>query len=103
MMPYNYIAFRKRLASRIHELRLARRWTFSDMLFIHRFHPPQWTRIERGDTGFSLKTLLRLADVFNMTVDELLAGLEDEPRVDKEAETYAAGKKSSRQHKRKIK
>jgi transcriptional regulator with XRE-family HTH domain len=74
MLQYDYEKFRVALGKRIRELRKARGLTHRVMVSSHGFHLTQIARIERGES-FSVPTLLRLAETFQVPVGELISGI----------------------------
>lgn len=74
-MTYSYEAFLGQLGARIKHLRKERGWTLRDMVVQHGFHLSHWQAFEKGNRGISLPSLLRIAEVYNLTVSELLDGI----------------------------
>jgi transcriptional regulator with XRE-family HTH domain len=74
MLRYDYDEFRVALGKRIKELRKQRGMTHRVMVSAHGFHLTQIARIERGES-FSVPTLLRLAETFQVPVGELISGI----------------------------
>ena len=74
MLRYDYDEFRVALGKRIKELRKQRGMTHRVMVSDHGFHLTQIARIERGES-FSVPTLLRLAETFQVPVGELISGI----------------------------
>jgi DNA-binding Xre family transcriptional regulator len=77
-MKYDHREFMKALGFRIKGLRKQRAWTLRDMVVSHGYHQTAWHRIERGD-GMTIPTLLKICDLFDMSVSQLLNGLADAP------------------------
>ena len=71
---YDYDEFCLALGQRIKALRKERGMTQRKMVIDCGFHLTQVARMERGDP-ITLKTLLRVAEVFGMPPNELIAGL----------------------------
>ena len=74
MLRYDYKKFSAELGKRVKELRKERGLTLRDLIVKHDFHLTQIQRIEKGD-GLSVPTLLRIAEVFQIPVEKLVAGL----------------------------
>jgi transcriptional regulator with XRE-family HTH domain len=74
MLRYDYEQFRVALGKRIKELRKERGMTHRVMVSDHGFHLTQIARIERGES-FSVPTLLRLAETFQVPVGQLISGI----------------------------
>jgi transcriptional regulator with XRE-family HTH domain len=73
-MHYDYEEFRQALATRIRALRKAKGWTQMQMTTDFGYHVSFWQSIEAG-RKMSLQTLLRVANTFDLTVEELLQGI----------------------------
>jgi len=71
---YDYEEFCVALGQRIKALRKERGMTQRKMVMDCGFHMTQVARMERGDP-ITLKTLLRVAEVFGIPPNELIAGL----------------------------
>ena len=74
MLRYDYKKFSAALGKRVKLLRKERGLTLRALVIQHGFHLTQIQRIEKGD-GLSVSTLLRIAEVFQMPVEKLIAGL----------------------------
>lgn len=74
ILRYDKKLFASALGKRVKQLRHDRGWTLRDMVKQHDYHQTQIQRIENGE-GISLPTLLRLAEVFQMPVEKLIAGI----------------------------
>ena len=74
MLRYDYKEFCVALGKRIKVLRKEKKITLRSLQFDHGFHLTQLQRIAKGD-GISVPTLLRLAEVFEVSVETLVAGL----------------------------
>ena len=74
-MPYCYEEVLQQLGARLKAMRKERGWTLQDMVVKHGFHVTHWQHFEKGDRGMSLPSLLRIADVFGISLSELLEGL----------------------------
>ena len=55
-------------------MRIDRKWTLRSMIVQHGFHLAQWQGFEKG-TGISVPSLLRMCDVFDVTLTDLIDGL----------------------------
>jgi transcriptional regulator with XRE-family HTH domain len=73
-MHYDYEEFREALAARIKALRKAKGWSQMQMTTDFGYHVSFWQSIEAG-RKMSLQTLLRVANTFDLTVEELLQGI----------------------------
>ena len=69
----DYTRFFRALGKRIRELRRKRGLVQEDMIS-HHFSTRHWQQIEAG-RPITLKTLLRICDVFEVTPEKLLRGL----------------------------
>jgi DNA-binding XRE family transcriptional regulator len=74
MLRYDYKEFSAALGKRVKQLRKERGLTLRALVIQHGFHLTQIQRIEKGD-GLSVPTLLRIAEVFQIPVEKLIAGL----------------------------
>ncbi len=74
MLRYDYEQFRIALGQRIKQLRKERQLTHRALVSDHGFHMTQVARIERGE-AFSVPTLLRLAETFQVPVGQLIEGI----------------------------
>lgn len=73
-LRYDYLQFSKDLGKRVRELRKERGILLRSFVADHGFHLNQLQRVEAGE-GVSVQTLLKLAEVFQMPLDQLVAGL----------------------------
>ena len=73
-MRYSYESFLTELGARLRRLRLEHGWTLRDMIVTHGFHLAHWQGFEKGK-GISVPSLLRLCEVFDISVEQLVAGL----------------------------
>jgi transcriptional regulator with XRE-family HTH domain len=71
---YDYAQFCKALGKRIKELRKERGLTHRALVAEYGFHLTQIARIERGDP-LSVPTLLRLAETFQIRVEDMIANI----------------------------
>ena len=55
-------------------MRIDRGWSLRDMIAKHGFHLAHWQGFEKGK-GVSVRSLLRLCDVFSVSLEDLIAGL----------------------------
>ena len=69
MLRYDYKEFSAALGKRVKQLRKERGLTLRALVIQHGFHLTQIQRIEKGD-GLSVPTLLRIAEVFQIPVEE---------------------------------
>lgn len=89
-MHYSYELLLEELGARIKKLRKERGFTLRDMVVKHGFHLTHWQAFERGKRGLSLPSLLRIAEVLDVTLSELLDGLGEAPKAPREAPQVAA-------------
>ena len=73
-MHYDYEEFRQALAARIKALRKAKGWTQMQMTTDFGHQRLFWQSIEAG-RKMSLQTMLRVANTFDLTIEELLQGI----------------------------
>lgn len=74
MLRYNYEQFLAALGERVKQIRKDRGLTHRALVTDHGFHLTGVQRIERGE-GISVPTLLRLCEVYQVRIDELVAGI----------------------------
>jgi transcriptional regulator with XRE-family HTH domain len=65
------------LGKRVHELRAAKKWSQEEFAHISGLHRTYIGQIERGEKNISFENLSKVAGVLDVTLSELLAGLED--------------------------
>ena len=73
-MHYDDDEFRTALGTRIKALRKERGWTQMQMTRDFGYYLSHWQNIETG-RKMSLETMLRVANTFDVTLDELLHGI----------------------------
>ena len=73
-MRYSYEAFLAELGVKLRQMRIERGWTLRHMIVTHGFHLAHWQGFEKGK-GISVPSLLRVCEVFDTSVEELVAGL----------------------------
>lgn len=73
-MRYSYELFIKELGVRLKQMRNERGWTLRDMIVDHSFHMTHWQGFEKGK-GISVQSLLRVCEVFDIKLDDLVEGL----------------------------
>ena len=71
-MHYDGEEFIRALASRIKRLRKERGWTQMQLVQEFGYHLSHWQNIESG-RKMSLESMLRVANTFDLSLDELLA------------------------------
>ncbi len=71
---YQYDSFLRELGAKLRKMRTDRGWTLRRMIVEHGFHLAQWQGFEKGK-GISVPTLLRLCEIFDLTLEELIGGL----------------------------
>ncbi len=93
MLRYDYEQFRIALGQRIRQLRKERKMTHRVLVSEHGYHMTQVARIERGE-AFSVPTLLRLAETFQVPVGQLIAGIGEVDEVQIDASSKPSKKKA---------
>lgn len=73
-MHYSYEKFLAELGAKLRQMRLERGWTYRDMIVQHGFHLAHWQSFEKGK-GISVPSLLRMCEVFDVTLDSLISGI----------------------------
>jgi hypothetical protein len=73
-LRYDYKIFSAELGKRIRQLRKESGLTLRALIVQHGFHLTQIQRIEKGD-GISVPMLLRIAQTFQVPLEDLVAGL----------------------------
>lgn len=73
-MRYSYDSFLAELGKKLRQMRVDRGWTLRHMIVTHGFHLAHWQGFEKGK-GMSIPSLLRVCEVFDVSVEELIAGL----------------------------
>ena len=73
-MRYSYELFLTELGAKLRQMRQERGWTFRHMIVAHGFHLAHWQGFEKGK-GISLPSLLRVCEVFDIPVEQLIAGM----------------------------
>ena len=73
-LTYSYDEFLKQLGAKLRSMRLERGWSLRDMIVHHGYHLVQWQNLEKGK-GLSVPSLLRLCQVFDVRLTELIEGL----------------------------
>jgi transcriptional regulator with XRE-family HTH domain len=71
---YSYESFQIEFAAKIRALRHDRGWSLRWMITEYGFHISHWQGFEKG-RGISLPSLMRLCEVFDLTLEELIGGL----------------------------
>ena len=64
------------LGKRVHELRVAKKWSQEEFAHISGFHRTYVGQIERGEKNISFSNLSKISSVLGVSLSELLAGLE---------------------------
>ena len=73
-MLYSYDKFLAELGRKLRQLRIDRGLTLRAMIIQHGFHLAQWQGFEKGK-GISVPSLLRMCEVFDLTLEELVGGM----------------------------
>lgn len=94
MLRYDYEQFRIALGQRIKQLRQERKMTHRDLVSVYGFHMTQVARIERGE-AFSVPTLLKLAETFQVPVGQLIDGIGEMVDVDSAATAESSNRKQT--------
>ena len=79
-MRYSYEDFLRELGAKLRQMRLDRGWTLRRMIVEYGFHLAQWQGFEKGK-GMSVPTLLRLCELFDLSLEELIGGLGRTPSL----------------------
>ena len=95
MLRYDYEQFRVALGQRIKQLRKERKLTHRALVSEHGFHMTQVARIERGE-AFSVPTLLRLAETFQVPVGQLIEGIGEVSDEEANAQVEPSPKKKKK-------
>jgi transcriptional regulator with XRE-family HTH domain len=66
------------LGKRVHERRLARKWSQEEFAHVSGLHRTYVGQIERGEKNISFANLVKISGALGVTISELLAGLEDD-------------------------
>lgn len=74
MLRYDYKEFAAAFGRKVKQLRKAHGLTLRALVVDHGFHLTQFQRIEKGE-GVSVPTLLRIAEVFQVPLERLVADL----------------------------
>lgn len=74
-MHYEHDEFVRDLAKRIKALRIERGWTQMQMMRDFGYYLSHWQNIEAG-RKMSLETMLRVANTFDLSLEELLKDIE---------------------------
>ncbi len=87
-MRYSYEAFLIELGHRLKQLRREHGFSLRDMVADHDFHFTQWQSFEKGK-GISVQTLLKLCEVFEMRLEELVRDIGELEPTAREADCKA--------------
>lgn len=96
-MRYSYESFLTELGKKLRQMRIDRGWTLRHMIVTHGFHLAHWQGFEKGK-GISVPSLLRVCEVFDIPVEDLIAGLGVVEAAGAKAQSSAVGRKSSELH-----
>jgi len=69
------------LGKRVHERRVARKWSQEEFAHVSGLHRTYIGQIERGEKNISFANLVKISGVLGVTMSELLAGIEDNTGV----------------------
>ena len=64
------------LGKRVHELRVAKKWSQEEFAHVSGLHRTYIGQIERGEKNISFANLIKVSGVLGVSLSELLAGLE---------------------------
>jgi transcriptional regulator with XRE-family HTH domain len=67
------------LGKRVHERRVARKWSQEEFAHVSGLHRTYIGQIERGEKNISFANLVKISGVLGVSMSELLAGIEDNP------------------------
>lgn len=67
----------KALGKRVHDLRAARKWSQEEFAHVSGLHRTYIGQIERGEKNISFGNLVKLTGVLDVSLSELLSGLEN--------------------------
>lgn len=73
-MLYSYDKFLIELGRKLRQLRIDRGLTLRAMIVEHGFHLAQWQGFEKGK-GISVPSLLRMCEVFDLRLEDLIGGM----------------------------
>ncbi len=93
LLRYSYESFLKELGERLRQMRAARGWTLRHMIVAHGFHLAHWQGFEKGK-GISVPSLLRVCEVFDISAEDLIAGLGVVEQAGAKPESSAVGSNS---------
>jgi transcriptional regulator with XRE-family HTH domain len=65
------------LGKRVHEHRVAKKWSQEEFAHVSGLHRTYIGQIERGEKNISFANLVKISGVLGVTMSELLAGIED--------------------------
>ena len=65
------------LGKRVHERRVAKKWSQEEFAHVSGLHRTYIGQIERGEKNISFANLVKISGVLGVTMSELLAGIED--------------------------
>jgi transcriptional regulator with XRE-family HTH domain len=83
------------LGKRVHELRVAKKWSQEEFAHVSGLHRTYIGQIERGEKNISFGNLLKVSGVLGVTMSEMLLGLEDGTWPDREPASKASESKST--------
>ena len=83
------------LGKRIHQLRVAKKWSQEEFAHVSGLHRTYIGQIERGEKNISFANLLKVSGVLGVTMSEMLSGLEDGTWPDGEPASKTSHSKSA--------
>jgi transcriptional regulator with XRE-family HTH domain len=83
------------LGKRVHEHRVARKWSQEEFAHVSGLHRTYIGQIERGEKNISFANLLKISGVLGVTMSELLAGLEDDTGAPAVSETSSSANRKA--------
>jgi transcriptional regulator with XRE-family HTH domain len=83
------------LGRRVHDLRVAKKWSQEEFAHVSGLHRTYIGQIERGEKNVSFGNLLKVSGVLGVTMSEMLLGLEDGTWPNREPPSKASASKSA--------
>jgi transcriptional regulator with XRE-family HTH domain len=83
------------LGKRVHDLRVAKKWSQEEFAHVSGLHRTYIGQIERGEKNVSFGNLLKVSGVLGVTMSEILLGLEDGTWPDREPASKASESKTA--------
>lgn len=85
------------LGKRVHDLRVAKKWSQEEFAHVGGLHRTYIGQIERGEKNISFANLVKISGVLGVTMSDLLSGLENDGGRAKELKprTEVSGRRST--------